>query len=161
MEQLDVRIVKLEPMRLVSVLGFGSSPEEIAWAKLQAFAKPRGLWGNLEKQRIFGFNNPNPSPGSPNYGYELWIEVGPGVEPPADGRIVNFDGGLYAVARCEVPQGGAYEDLARKQRIPARQPPMAGAERAVRNARDRVRPGLNDAHYHVVFSRRRAVPRSA
>jgi DNA gyrase inhibitor GyrI len=109
MEQLDVRNVKLEPMRLVSVLGFGSSPEEIAWAKLQAFAEPRGLWGNLEKQRIFGFNNPNPSPGSPNYGYELWIEVGPGVEPPADGRIVNFDGGLYAVARCEVPQGGAYE----------------------------------------------------
>ena len=31
MSDLEVRIVKLEPMRVVSFLGFGESPEELAW----------------------------------------------------------------------------------------------------------------------------------
>lgn len=109
MEKSDVRIVKLEAMRLASVWGFGETPETLAWQKLEAFAKPRGLWGDLQAHRIFGFNNPNPSHGSPKYGYELWIEVAPEVEPVDDVRIVDFPGGLYAAMRCEVPRGGAYE----------------------------------------------------
>lgn len=109
MEKLDVRIVKLEPMRLISVWGFGETPELIAWEKMEAFARPRGLWGDLEKHPIFGFNNPNPSVGSPKYGYELWIEVGAEVEPEGDARLIEFPGGSYAALRCEVPEGGAYE----------------------------------------------------
>ena len=105
MSTLDVRIVKLEPMRLISAWGFGASPEGEAWEKLEAWAKPRGLMGDPEKHRIFGFNNPDPSPGSPNYGYEVWIEVGPDVEPEGDMRVLGFDGGRYAVTRCEVPKG--------------------------------------------------------
>jgi DNA gyrase inhibitor GyrI len=105
MSELDVRIVKLAPMRAISAWGFGPSPEEGAWNKLTAWAKPRGLMDDLEVNRIFGFNNPDPSPGSPNYGYELWIEVGPDVEPEGDLRVVGFDGGLYAVTLCEVPEG--------------------------------------------------------
>ena len=41
---------------------------------------------DVEKARFFGFNNPNPSPGSPNYGYEQWLTVGPEVQ--AEGGIV-------------------------------------------------------------------------
>ena len=73
--------------------------------KLDAWAGPKGLRDDPRKHHIFGFNNPNPSPGSPNYGYELWIEIGPKVEPEGDVRILDFDGGLYAVTRCEVPEG--------------------------------------------------------
>ncbi len=105
MSELDVRIVKLEPMRLISAWGFGPSPEEEAWNKLRAWADPKGLMDDLEKHRIFGFNNPDPSPGSPNYGYEVWIEVGPEVKPESDLRVVGFCGGLYAVTLCEVPEG--------------------------------------------------------
>ena len=105
MKNLDVQIVKLEPMRVATVLGFGPSPEEEAWAKLNAWVGPKGFRDRPEQHRIFGFNNPDPSPGSPNYGYELWIEVGPDVEPEGDVRIQDFTGGLYAVARCEVPKG--------------------------------------------------------
>jgi DNA gyrase inhibitor GyrI len=101
MSELEVRIVKLEPMRVASVYGFGESPERQAWEKLVAWAGPKGLLDDAEKHRIFGFNNPNPSPGSPNYGYEFWIVVGPDVEPEGDVRIVDFAGGLYAVTRCE------------------------------------------------------------
>jgi len=102
---IEVRIVKLEPMRVASIWGFGEQPENIAFEKLGAWAGPRGIMDEPKKHRIFGFNNPDPHPGSPNYGYEIWVEVGPEVKPSDDVRILGFGGGLYAVARCEVPVG--------------------------------------------------------
>ncbi len=101
MNTLDVRIVTLDPMRVASVLGFGPSPEPVAWEKLAAWAGPRGLLAGSDRPRIFGFNNPSPSPASPNYGYELWIEVGPEVESDDQVQVKQFDGGLYAVTRCQ------------------------------------------------------------
>ena len=105
MSELEVRVVRLEPMRVASLWGFGDNPEEEAFTKLEAWARPKGYLDDPEKHPIFGFNNPSPAPGSPNYGYEVWIQVGPEVEPEGEVRIVGFDGGLYAVARCEVPSG--------------------------------------------------------
>lgn len=101
MNDLEVRIVKLEPMRVASALGFGPSPETVAWNKIVAFIKSQGWLDELESFRFFGFNNPDPSPGSPNYGYEQWITVGPDVEGMDDIKIIDFPAGSYAVARCE------------------------------------------------------------
>ena len=101
MTELSVEVVELEPMRVVSVYGFGKEPEGIAWDKLMAWAQPRGLVDSPDHFRIFGFNNPNPSPGSPNYGYEFWLAVGEDVEPEGDMRVLDFGGGLYAVTRCQ------------------------------------------------------------
>jgi DNA gyrase inhibitor GyrI len=103
--ELDVRIIKLEPMRVGSFWGFGQSPEKEAWKKLLSWARPRGLLNNPEKHRLYGFNNPNPSGGSPNYGYEVWIVVDQDTESDGDVIMKNFDGGLYAVTKCEVPKG--------------------------------------------------------
>jgi DNA gyrase inhibitor GyrI len=97
----DVKIVTLAPMRVASVLGFGPSPEAAAWQKLKAWAGPRGLLAEPDRPRIFGFNNPSPTPASPNYGYEFWIEVGPQVQADDDVQIKQFDGGMYAVTRCQ------------------------------------------------------------
>ena len=105
MSELEVRIVKLEPMRVASFLGFGASPEEMAFSKLLPWAKEKGLLDDPVKHRLFGFNNPNPSKGSPNYGYEVWIEVGPDIEVEDDMEIKDFSGGLYAVTQCVVPKG--------------------------------------------------------
>jgi DNA gyrase inhibitor GyrI len=101
MSEVEVRIVRLEPMRVACVSGFGTSPEEEAWGKLLAWAKPRGLLDDRKAHRIFGFDNPSPSPGSPNYGYDFWIVVGPDVEAEGEATIVEFSGGLYAVTRCK------------------------------------------------------------
>jgi AraC family transcriptional regulator len=68
----------------------------------------KGLLDDRETHRIFGFNNPDPSPGSPNYGYEFWIVIGPEVEAEGEVKIKEIPGGLYAVTRCEV-RGDAYE----------------------------------------------------
>jgi effector-binding domain-containing protein len=105
MKDLDVRIVELAPMRMISAYGFGESPEAIAWDKLLTWARDQGM--DLAAARYFGFNNPSPSPGSPNYGYEQWMTVDEDVTPAGDLRIVDFSGGRYAVTRCKLPQIGA------------------------------------------------------
>ena len=59
-------------------------------------------WGKEEvlSHRIFGFNNPDPSPGSPNYGYEQWIAVAGDFRPPVglpEGvTMKELPGGHYA-----------------------------------------------------------------
>ena len=95
-----VRIITLAPMRVASAHGFGPEPEGIAWDKTLAFVEEKGV-KDVEGTRYFGFNNPNPSPGSPNYGYEQWVTIAPDVETTADIEIKNFEGGLYAVLRCK------------------------------------------------------------
>lgn len=101
MEELDVRIVTLPPLRAIAFHGFGSSPEEIAFKKAAAWLEETHLLEDGTPHRIFGFNNPDPHPGSPNYGYEVWITVDETVEPGEDGKVVNFSGGLYAVTHCK------------------------------------------------------------
>ena len=100
MSELEVRIVRLEPMRVVSAYGFGPSPEGIASDKMNAFLKSKGMLEGYGKDFIsYGFNNPSPSSGSPNYGYEIWVPVPQALEPDGDIRVVEFGGGQYAVTR--------------------------------------------------------------
>lgn len=107
MEKLDVRIVTLPAMRVACVNGFGESPEGQAFDKMLAWAKARNL---LDKPyRTFGYNNPDPSAGSPNYGYDVWLTVDKSVQADGEARIIEFPGGLYAVARIDVKN--PWEDI--------------------------------------------------
>jgi DNA gyrase inhibitor GyrI len=98
---MDVRIVKLEPMTVAVAHGFGEHPETESWEKMMAFARDNGLLDEFEARRVFGFNNPDPTPGSPNYGYDSWLAVEPGTEASGDIVIQRFEGGLYAVTPCD------------------------------------------------------------
>jgi DNA gyrase inhibitor GyrI len=109
MENIEVKIVQLEPMRVATAHGFGEGPEGIAWDKMTAWLKQRGMWQDGSSRRYFGFDNPSPSAASPNYGYEVWATVGPEVEPEGEITIKEFPGGLYAVTRCVVKN--PWEDI--------------------------------------------------
>ena len=100
MSELEVRIVTLDPMRVAVTFGFGTAPEHEAWERLVAWSEPKGFFEDRAAHRIFGFNNPDPSPGSPNYGYEFCMEVGPDVEADGEVQIEECKGGRYAVTRC-------------------------------------------------------------
>ena len=89
-------------MRVASFHAFGPSPEIEATARLLNWKKSHKLQLDSPVVRIFGFNNPDPSPGSPNYGYEFWITVGSDVQPDDETIIKDFSGGLYAVFFCDV-----------------------------------------------------------
>jgi AraC family transcriptional regulator len=104
MEQLEVRILTLPPMRVACINGFGPSPENQAFDKLKAWANAHGL---LDRPgRLFGYNNPDPTPGSPNYGYDVWITLDGSLVVDGEARLLEFPGGLYAVTRCEVKDPG-------------------------------------------------------
>ena len=107
MSDLDVRIFKLPPMRVACVHGFGEGPEEQAFEKMKAWAEAHNLLG--KPHRVFGYNNPDPSPGSPNYGYDVWMSVDESAQAEGEVRIIEFPGGLYAVARVEVKK--PWEDI--------------------------------------------------
>ena len=100
MSDLQVRIVELAPMHVVEAYGFGSSPELAAWGTLLAWVKAAGLMEDLTGRRFFGFNDPNPSHGSPNYGYRQWMTLQDDVEVGGDLQARSFEGGFYAVTRC-------------------------------------------------------------
>jgi len=99
MTELDVRIVDMAPMRVACAHGFGPSPEMQATEEMLSFLESRGL--AFEDIRWFGFNNPSPSPGSPNYGYDVWATVGPEIEAEGEITIREIPERKYAVARCE------------------------------------------------------------
>jgi DNA gyrase inhibitor GyrI len=103
MDEMEVRIDRLAARRVASVHGFGATPENMAWDKLVAWAEPRGLMADLGRHPIYGFNNPSPMPGSPNYGYEFWNDVDADVPlgPDGEATIKDVEGGLYAVTRFE------------------------------------------------------------
>ena len=99
-EDLFVQVVELEPMRVASVRAFSASPEVDAWKKLRAWAHPQGLLDDYNKHPVFGFNNPNPSPGQKEYGYEFWIRMGSLFKGEGDIEAKDYEGGLFAVTTC-------------------------------------------------------------
>lgn len=95
---MNAEIVRLAEMTCARFHALSASPEEEAWRLLETWAGPQGLLDASSTSKIFGFNNPDPSAGSPNYGYEFWITV-EGVT--ADIKIVHFTGGRYATVPYE------------------------------------------------------------
>jgi DNA gyrase inhibitor GyrI len=95
-----VRIERLSPMRVAYTVAISTSPESDSFDRLLTWAKGRGLLKDTS-YRLFGFDNPCPSPSEPEYGYETWITVGPEVEGEGQVRIKDFAGGLYAVTRIK------------------------------------------------------------
>lgn len=99
MTEREVTIKRIEPMRVARFHAFGKSPEMDCINKMLAWAKPKGLINDANTHRVFGFNNPNPSPDKSEYGYDLLIEIGDELEPEEGIKIEEFSGGLYAVTQ--------------------------------------------------------------
>ena len=102
MTDLDVRIESLDPMWVASAHAIGERPERAAWEVLGGWAARHGLLEKPDSHPVYGFNNPSPTPDSPEYGYEFWIRVDPDTEPDPGVQVKEFAGGLYAVAECKL-----------------------------------------------------------
>jgi DNA gyrase inhibitor GyrI len=79
----------------------GTSPEPIALAKLQQWAKKQGIYHYPDRYPIYGFNNPDPQEGKEEYGYEFWIVVDDDFKAD-DVEIREFPGGHYAVTTTKL-----------------------------------------------------------
>jgi DNA gyrase inhibitor GyrI len=105
MTLFDVRIERIPPMRVAWVRAVGPSPEQDAWSRLSAWAVTAGLLDDPAAHPVFGFNNPPPSAGAPEYGYEFWVAVESDARPPEGMGLKDFEGGLYAVTSCRLGPG--------------------------------------------------------
>jgi DNA gyrase inhibitor GyrI len=109
MDEKDIRIVTLPPMRVASVVVISETPEIEAWAKMRAWAEEKGLLGDLEKHPVFGFNEPPPQPGKREYGYMFWIRVDDEIESDEIVEVKEVEGGEYAVTTCVLKEELASE----------------------------------------------------
>jgi AraC family transcriptional regulator len=109
MENQEVQIKTLPPMRLATFHAFCAYPEIEARNKLVSWAKSHGYWQAPPATRIFGFDNPTASEGSPNRGYEYWLTVGPEMQGDDKVKITEFTGGLYGVLRCDVTHADPFD----------------------------------------------------
>ncbi len=114
MENTDkYRIVKLPPLRVVSFHEMGiffGDPETKAFSKLESWAKPKGMFSEPDKHKLFGFNNPNPKHDKEKlnfivneenpYGYEFWITIDDDFEVERDVTVKEVPGGLFVVTSC-------------------------------------------------------------
>lgn len=101
MNDSEIRIVDLPPMDFVRFHAFGPSPEHAASDKMRQWIKENEIQVERDQVRVFGFNNPSPSPGSENYGYECWFQVTKSTPGTKDLEKVKFSGGRYAVTRVK------------------------------------------------------------
>ncbi len=102
MDEIEVKIVELPSLRAATTIGFGEGPEGIAWDRMFAWARSKGILQDGKPHRLFGMDTSSPSPASPNYGYQVWLTVGDGIEGEGNITITSLQGGLYAAAHVEV-----------------------------------------------------------
>ena len=98
---MEVRIERLETMRVVYTHVLSDTPEEDAGKKIIEWAEARGLHERQVRPRLFGRNTyptDNPEP----HGYEFYLTVNPDIEPNEDGEIAEIESGLYAVLYSKI-----------------------------------------------------------
>jgi DNA gyrase inhibitor GyrI len=100
MEKMDVKIVKLAPMKVASFQASGSSPEFEALERLYEWAKSKGLLKNMSENPIFGFDCQLIVEKRKSPGYEVWIKIPPDIPPEPSIKIKEFGGGLFLTTTC-------------------------------------------------------------
>jgi len=97
----QVRIIKLKPQKVAWYRTDGPEPEMKAWKVMLEWIRKNGI-DNIPTTRYFGFNNPNPSPETPDYGYEVWITVSDEIKKGEGIGIKSYSGGLFAVINTDI-----------------------------------------------------------
>lgn len=93
----EIKVLKeLKPFKVAYYRFFGHNPEDGAFKEITRWAKEHVI--DMNKTRIFGFNNPSPMKDGEPYGYEIWVTI-PDDSQVKDALIKEkiVDGGLYAV----------------------------------------------------------------
>ena len=97
---MKVDIKKIEPGIFMSFYGYGKQPEEEAMNKMLNWCNEQNISIGDAKNIIYGFNNPNPTQESNEYGYEFWLKVDSNLKPENDFRLIEYHGGEYAITEC-------------------------------------------------------------
>ena len=100
----EIKVLReLGSMRVAYYRHISAGPEVEAFAVMRDWATRVGLVADSVKTRYLGFNNPNPTPGCAEYGYEVWVTID--EDFAVDAKTVP--GGKYAVMTVNAEDGDA------------------------------------------------------
>ncbi|BCZ46789.1 hypothetical protein psyc5s11_28560 [Clostridium gelidum] len=104
----DIKVLKkLETMRVAYYCYYGKHSEDNAFTVMREWINKTGMNINEQKLRIWGFDNPSPSEGHDEYGYEVCITIDEDIDVNDDKIKTKFlDGGLYAVIGVKPDENG-------------------------------------------------------
>ncbi len=108
----NVRLIMLPPFTVAAFHYIGENPEENVGKTADEFIRQSRLYEKKPDSRMFGFNHPNPSENSENYGYEVWLTIPEDMELPENCVRKHFDGGLYAAHTIDFPNFQEWGQLA-------------------------------------------------
>ena len=108
---LRIRFVVLPPMTVASSHFIGENPEENAIKGIESFVQETGLYEKKPDARLFGFNNPSPSPSQQFYGYEYNVTIPEDMNVPTPLVKKQLSGGLYAALTIDFPNFHEWELL--------------------------------------------------
>ena len=97
---LKVEIVKLPDTKVIAIQALGKEPETKAIQKMDNWLKKHNF--SKKELMIYGFNNPDPTPGKEEYGYEFYIPTDLNIEEDDTIKIKQMKGGTFAVTECHV-----------------------------------------------------------
>ncbi len=95
----NTRILYIPPATVAASHSIGPEPEDVAGEAINRFILTEHLFERKPDYRLFGFNNPNPTPEDESHGYEFWVTIPDDMEVPAPLVKKHMEGGLYA-AHC-------------------------------------------------------------
>ncbi len=93
LNERDVRILYLPPMRVLSFHSVGEAPELVSDTAVQEFLRTTEFAKTCPASRHFGFNHDE----GDIHGYERWLILPDGTNIPENIPVKTFPGGLYAV----------------------------------------------------------------
>lgn len=104
----DIKVLKkLETMRVAYYCYYGKHPEDNAFEVMRDWINKTELNINEQNLRIWGFDNPSPSKGQDEYGYEVCITIDDDINVNDDKIQTKFlDGGFYAVIGVKPDENG-------------------------------------------------------
>ncbi|MDA3852084.1 MAG: effector binding domain-containing protein [Spirochaetaceae bacterium] len=101
---MNVEIKELPQATQMAFQAFGVEPESQAWQKLEQWVKEKNF-PLEENSEIYGFNNPDPTAGNQQYGYEFRLTLPEDFKAAAKDEIINYPGGKYSTASFVLKTG--------------------------------------------------------
>ena len=101
----EIRIERLNSLRVAFFYSFAENPEEDAWQNALIWLKNKKLLENFSDIRVFG-RNIYPTEDPEPHGYAYHITISPNFQIEKNLNVSIIPGGLYAILSCK-----GFEDL--------------------------------------------------
>lgn len=114
----EIKVIKqLEPMKVACFTYFGDNPESHAFEEIKKWGVVNGVTLHDQDNRVFGYNNPDPSnvDFDKTYGYEVCVTISDELYDSLKDIPEDFTKGTYDSVKRRILQGGKFAVMSVKR----------------------------------------------